>query len=101
VAAQRSTRVRAAVQVGCGGVAFLVAYVTLQVLHVVGRDPRLVVGLAPIPLFARFLASAACALPAGVAIGCLVRDHRRWLRILPTLLTVAIALFVATIAVFS
>jgi len=82
-------------------VAFLVAYVTLQLLHALGRDPGLVVALAPIPLFARFLASAACALPTGVAIGCLVRDHQRWLRILPAVLTVAIALFVVTIAVLS
>lgn len=99
--AQQSTSARAAVQIGCGGIAFLVVYVTLQLLHALGRDPRLVVALAPIPLFARSVASAACALPAGVAIGCLVRNHRRWLRILPALLAVAIALFVVTIAVFA
>ena len=101
IAAPRSTSARAAVQIGGAGVAFLVAYVTLQLLHALGRDPRWVVAVAPIPLFARFVASAACALPAGVAIGCLVRDHRGWLRILPALLATAIALFVVTIAVLS
>ena len=101
IAAPRSSSLRAGVQIGCCGVAFLVAYVTLQLLHALGRDPRLVVALAPIPLFARFIASAACALPTGVAIGCLVRDSQRWLRILPAVLTVAIALFVVTIAVLS
>jgi hypothetical protein len=101
IVAHPSTSARAAVQIGGGGLAFLVVYVTLQLLHALGRDPKLVVALAPIPLFARSVASAACALPAGLAIGCLVRDHRRWLRILPALLTVAIALFVVTIALFS
>jgi hypothetical protein len=101
VAPQRSSSLRAGVQIGCGGVAFLVAYLTLQLLHALGRDPRLVVALAPIPLFARFIASAACALPTGVVIGCVVRDHQRWLRILPAVLTVAIALFVVTIALLS
>jgi hypothetical protein len=101
IAAPHPTRARTAVQIGGAGVAFLVAYVTLQLLHALGRDPKLVVAIAPIPLFARFVASVACALPAGVAIGCLVRDHRRWLRILPALLAAAIALFVVAIAVFS
>jgi hypothetical protein len=101
IAAPLATSARAAVQIGAAGVAFLVLYVTLQLLHALGRDPKLVVALAPIPLFARFAASAICALPTGVAIGRLVRDHRRWLRILPALLTAAIALFVVTILVFS
>lgn len=101
IAAPHATSARAAVQIGGAGVVFLVLYVTLQLLHALGRDPRLVVALTPIPLFARFTASAICALPVGVAIGRLVRDHRRWLRILPALLAVAIALFVVAIAVFS
>jgi hypothetical protein len=101
IAAPHSTSARAAVQIGGAGIAFLVAYVTLQFLHALGRDPKLVVAVARIPLFARFVASAACALPAGVTIGCLVRDHRGWLRMLPALLAAAIALFVVTIAVFS
>jgi hypothetical protein len=101
IAAQQSTSARAGVQIGCGGVGFLVVYVTLQLLHALGREPSLVFTLAPIPLFARFVASVACAFPAGVVIGFVVRDHRRWLRILPALLTAAIALFVVTIAVFS
>ena len=77
------------------------AYVTLQLLHVLGRDPTIVIAVARIPLFARFVASAACAFPTGLAIGLLVRDPERWLRILPTLLTIAIALFVITVAFFS
>ena len=80
---------------------FFVAYVTLQLLHVLGRDPAIVVALAPIPLFARFIASAACAFPTGLAIGFLVRAPERWLRLLPTLLAAAIALFVVTVAFFS
>jgi hypothetical protein len=99
--APRSTSTRAAVQIGFAGFAFLVVYVTLQLLHAIGRDPRLVVAIARIPLFARFVASAACALPAGAVIGRVVRDHRRWLQILPALLTAAIVLFVVTIAFFS
>jgi hypothetical protein len=97
LAAPRPIRARAGVQLGSGCVAFLLAYVALQLLHELGHDPRLVVALAPIPLFARFVASAACALGAGVVIGPLVRDHERWLRILPAVLAVAIALFVVTI----
>ena len=77
--------------------AFLLAYVAFQLLHALGRDPKLVAAIAPIPLFARFVASAACALAAGVVIGPVVRDHARWLRILPAVLAAAIALFVVTI----
>lgn len=97
LATPRPTRARAGVQVGGGCVAFLLAYVALQLLHALGRDPKLIVAIAPIPLFARFVASAACALSAGTATGYLVRDHERWLRSLPAVLTAAIALFVVTI----
>jgi hypothetical protein len=97
LATPRPIRARAGVQVGGGCVAFLLAYVALQLLHAFGRDPKLVAAIAPIPLFARFVASAACALGAGLAIGPLVRDHARWLRILPAVLAAAIALFVVTI----
>jgi hypothetical protein len=97
LATPRPIRARAGVQVGGGCVAFLLAYVAFQLLHALGRDPKLVAAIAPIPLFARFVASAACALGAGVVIGCLARDHERWLRILPALLAAAIALFVVTI----
>jgi len=97
LATPRPIRARAGVHLGGGCVAFLVAYVVFQLLHALGRDPKLVAAIAPIPLFARFVASAACALGAGVAIGYLVRDPGRWLRILPAVLAVAIALFVVTI----
>ena len=99
--AHRSTSARSGIQVGCAGVTFFVAYVTLQLLHALGRDPAIVVALAPIPLFARFIASVACAFPTGLAIGSLLRDPERWLRILPTLLAAAIVLFVVTVAFFS
>jgi hypothetical protein len=97
LAPPRPIRARAGVQVGGCCVAFLLAYVVFQLLHALGRDPKLVAAIAPIPLFARFVASAACALGAGVAIGPLLRDHGRWLRILPAVLAAAIALFVVTI----
>jgi hypothetical protein len=97
LATPRPIRARAGVQVGGGCVAFLMAYVAFQLLHALGRDPKLVAAVAPIPLFARFVASAACALVGGVVMGPLVRDHGRWLRILPAVLAVAIALFVVTI----
>jgi hypothetical protein len=97
LAAPRAIGARAGVQVGGGCVAFLLAYVALQLLHELGRDPKLVAAIAPIPLFARFVASAACALGAGVVIGPLLRDHERGLRILPAVLTAAIAIFVVTI----
>jgi hypothetical protein len=99
--AHRSTSARVGVQVGCAALTFFVVYVTLQLIHVLGRDPAIVVALAPIPLFARFVASVACAFPTGLAIGALVRAPERWLRILPTLLAAAIALFVVAIAFFS
>jgi hypothetical protein len=97
----RSTSARTGVQIGCAGVTFFVVYVTLQLVHALHRDPTVVAAIAPIPLFARFVAGAACALPAGLAIGSLVRDPERWLRLLPTLLTTAIALFVLTVLFFS
>jgi hypothetical protein len=99
--AHRSTSARTGVQVGFAGVTFFVAYVTLQLVHELGRDPAIVTRLAPIPLFARFIASAACALPAGLVIGSLVRDRQRWLSILPALLATAIGLFVLTVAFWS
>jgi hypothetical protein len=101
IAAQRSTSARLGVQVGCVGVTFFVAYVTLQLLHALGRDPAIVAALTPIPLFARFEASAICALPIGLAGGVLLRDRERCLSILPTLLAIAIGLFVLTVAFFS
>jgi hypothetical protein len=98
IAAQRSTSARLGVQVACVGVTFFVAYVTLQLLHAFGRDPAIVAALVPIPLFARFVASAICALPIGLAVGVLLRDRERWLSTLPTLLAIAIGLFVLTVA---
>ena len=100
VIARRSTCARAGLQLGGGCVAFLVAYVTLQLLHAIGNDPALVVALAPIPLFARFLASAVCAVPAGLALG-IVRGPAGWLRRLPAILAAAIALFIVTIVFFA
>ena len=97
LATPRLSRARAGVRVGGGCVAFLVAYVVLQLLHALGRDPTPLAAIASIPLFARFVASAACALGTGVVVGYLVRDHERWLRILPAVLTATIALFVVTI----
>jgi hypothetical protein len=101
ISAQRSTSARVGVQIGCAGVTFFVAYVTLQLLHAFHRDPAIVVALASIPLFARFIASAICSVPVGLVIGRLLRDGERWLSILPTLLAVAIGFFVLTIALFS
>jgi hypothetical protein len=101
IAAQRSTSALLGVQIGCAGVTFFVAYVTLQLLHAFGRDPAIVAALAPIPLFARFVASAICALPIGLAAGVLLRDRERSLSSLPTLLAIAIGIFVLTVAFFS
>jgi hypothetical protein len=100
VAARRASCARIGVQLGGGCTTFLVAYVTLNLLHALSYDPTFVVALAPIPLFARFLASAICALPAGLALGLVVRDRALWLRRLPALLAAAIALFVVTIVFF-
>ncbi len=80
---------------------FFVVYVTLQLLHALGRDPAIVALFSPVPLFARFIASAACAFPVGLLMGALLRDRQRWLSILPTLLAVAIGLFVLTVAFWS
>lgn len=101
VAARRASSARAGLQVGAGCVAFFVAYVTLNLLHALSLDPTFVVALAPIPLFARFLASALCALPAGLTFGLLVRARAIWLRRLPALLAAAIALFVVTIVLLA
>jgi hypothetical protein len=97
VVARRTTCARAGLQLAGGCATFFVAYVTLSLLHAFGNDPTLVVALAPIPLFARFLASAACALPAGLALGFVVRDRALWLRRAPALLAAVIALFVVVI----
>ncbi|HLK88605.1 MAG TPA: hypothetical protein VKZ18_01855 [Polyangia bacterium] len=100
--AVRGTRsARAGLQLGAGCAAFFVAYVTLNLLHALSVDPTFVVALAPIPLFARFLASVICAVPAGLALGLVARNRARWLRRLPALLAAAIALFVVTIALFA
>jgi hypothetical protein len=101
IAAQRSTSARAGIQIAGGGAAFLVVYVTLQLFHALGRDPSLVTALSPIPLFARFAASSAFALPAGLALGLLVRDRERFLSRLPALLAAAIALFIIAVVFFS
>jgi hypothetical protein len=101
IVAHRSSSARVGVQLGCVGVTFFVAYVALQLLHSLRRDPAIVVALAPIPLFARFIASATVCLPVGLAVGSLVRQRERWLAILPTLLAVAVGLFVITVAFFA
>lgn len=94
----RALRARGGVGLGSGAVVFLSTYVVLQVLHALGRDPKIVAAIAPIPLFARFVAGAACGLCAGMAIGHGVRDPERWLRVLPAVMTASIVLFVITIA---
>jgi hypothetical protein len=99
--AQRSTPLRAGVQVGAGAVTFLLAYAVLQLMHAAGRDLRIVVKIVAIPLFARCLASAACALPVGLVAGFVARDRGRWLERLPAVLVAAIALFIVTIVWFS
>ena len=101
MATPRTTSARAGVQFGGAAVVFLVVYVTLQLLNALGRDPTWVAALTPIPLFARAGASVACAVPTGLALGHLVRDHQRWLQTLPALLAAAIALFVIAIALLS
>jgi hypothetical protein len=101
LAARHPGRARAGLQLGGACLAFLVAYVTITLLHALRINPTFVVALAPIPLFARFLASAAVAVPAGLLLGVLVRDRAAWLRRLPLLLAATLALFVVTIALFA
>jgi hypothetical protein len=101
IVAHRRSNARAGLQIGIGGVAFFVAYVTLQLLHAFGRDPQIVEALGSIPLFSRLVASTTCALVGGLSIGFLVRDPTKLLRRLPALLATAIALFVIAVVFFS
>jgi hypothetical protein len=101
IAAHRRSSARAGIHLGVGGLAFLVAYVTFQLLYEIGCGPPIVTAIASIPLFARFIASAACAPVAGLLAGALLRDHATFLHRLPALLTLAIALFVFTVVFFS
>jgi hypothetical protein len=86
---------RAGARVVAGAVAFLSSYAVLQILHAAGREPPLLHALTSIPLFARFLASAALAAPVGFWGGAFVATRPRLLARLPTSLAVATAIFVA------
>ena len=101
IATHRRSGARAGVQIGGAGLAFFVAYVTLQLLHAIGRDPMVVGAIGSIPLFARFIASASCAAVVGMSTGLLVRDPARFLRRLPALLAAVIAVFVVTVVFFA
>jgi len=98
------TRARATVQLGVGGISFLWTYTALHLLHVAGHDPPLVRALGPIPLFAGFVASAACAVVLGAAAGLLARDRapglRRLPQILPRILAVSAAVLALAVVVF-
>jgi hypothetical protein len=85
-------------QVVLGCVSFLGAYCVLQLLHAAGRDLRAVTALSPIPLFARFFASAACAVVVGGLGGLVVGvvDPRPSARALPGILAASIVVFTAT-----
>lgn len=95
--ARTSSGTRPGIQTVVGCVAFLCAYATLQLCHATGHDPAIVRALHPIPLFARFVASAACAVPLGIVGGALVTARPRARRRLPTLLAAAIALFIGCV----
>jgi len=97
---RRLSRARAGAQVAVGCAAFLCAYAVLQILHAAARDPGPVRALSPIPLFARFIASAACALPIGLGAGALAARARRRPRMLAALVAAAAALFVGTVTLF-
>jgi hypothetical protein len=101
IAVHRGSSARAGVQVGSAGAIFLLAYATLQLLHAFGRDPAAVAALSPIPLYARFIASAVLAMPAGLTLGLPLGNRERCLRVMPALLAAAIALFVVTVVFFS
>ncbi len=101
IAARRRSSARAGLQIGGAAIGFLVIYVTLQLLHALGRDPAAVAALTPIPMFARLLASAAAAVPVGLALGLGVRDRARSLRRLPAILAAATALFILTVLFFA
>jgi hypothetical protein len=90
-------RARITVQITVGAVSFLLAYAVLQLLHAANADPGVVTALTAIPLFARFLASAACALPAGLVVGGFVRAPERMLPALPAILAASIVLFVLAV----
>jgi hypothetical protein len=82
------------VVLGC--ISFLGAYCALTLLHAAGRDPRPVTSLSAIPLFARFLASAASAVVVGGLGGLVVGDLPRWVQRLPEILAASIVVFTAT-----
>ncbi len=93
--AKRAQYARLALQGAASFVVFLTSYSVLQLLHALGRDPTAVRALTPIPLFARFLASASIAGVLGPIVGLVPADPGRCLRQVPGSLVIAIALFFA------
>jgi hypothetical protein len=91
---------RAGVRIGVGCVSFLCAYTALHLLHVAGLDPTPVRALSSIPLFAGFLAAAACAAATAIVSGAIIRDHRRLARALPAAVALSSAAFAAAAALF-
>ncbi|HSS39328.1 MAG TPA: hypothetical protein VLT58_11210 [Polyangia bacterium] len=90
-------RSTAVVRVAVTTSSFLLAYSVLTMCHAFGRDPRVVVALARIPLFGRVAASAIACAPFGVAAPTFVRDRRQALRAVPVLLGASIVAALATI----
>jgi hypothetical protein len=87
-------------RIGVGAVVFFWMYALLDLLHAGGRDPAVVTALVAIPLFARFLACAACALVAGALAGTLIRRRARLARALPAMLATSVAVFASAVVLF-
>jgi hypothetical protein len=88
-------------RIGVGAAVFFWTYALLDLLHAGGRDPAVVTALVAIPLFARFLASAACAVVAGTLAGSLIRGRRAPVaRSLPALLAASVAVFASAVVLF-
>lgn len=98
--ARGAWRARAAVAVAFASVSFLVAYAALQILHEADREPNIVAAVGGIPLYARCLVSATCAVVVGALRGLIARDPERLLRALPRILAAAIVLFTVAVVLF-
>jgi hypothetical protein len=97
-AARGPYRSAASVVVGC--MAFLWTYAALHLAHTLGYDVPLVRAIAPIPLFAIFITSAAVGALSAVPMTRLIILGGRRLTSLPTALLFSIAVFSASVVLF-
>ena len=93
-------RIRGAVGVGWGGVAFLLGYAVLHLLHIVHADVRALAVLTPIPLFQAMIGATALAVGAAVVLASIAGKAPGLLVALPRALLVGMIVLFLVITIF-